>query len=204
MKLYVKNLISPNCKIAAKTEIEKMGLHCISAESGELEIQEEISEEQYYQIKKAFRKFGFELLKDKKSLVVEKIKKVILDSVHYPNEQIKVKFSDHLSNKINCSYRSLAKKFLEVQGTTIEKYLIECKIEKVKKMLLRDELSLTEIAYQLNYSSVAHLSNQFKKVAGKTPSCFKETAAWKRAENENPDNSAFAAHGEDYFLAEAV
>ncbi|MBC7864169.1 MAG: helix-turn-helix transcriptional regulator [Bacteroidia bacterium] len=170
MKLYIKNMVSFSCKVVVKHEIEKIGLHCKSVELGEVETEEDISADQYDQIKTVLQKFGLEFLNDKKSMLVEKIKAAIVESVHYTDEPIKVKFSDYLSARLKCSYWYLAKKFLEAQGTTIEKHMISHKIERVKELLIYNELSLSEIAYKLNYSSVAHLSTQFKKVTGLTPS----------------------------------
>jgi AraC-like DNA-binding protein len=179
MVLYIKNMVSLSCKMAVKFEIEKIGLHCIYVESGEVQTWEDLSDEQLSKLKTALQKAGYELVNNKKNILVEKIKSAIAESVRHPNEPVKTKFSDYLSGKLNCSYRYLAKKFLETQGTTIEKHVISYKIERVKEMLLYDGLSLSEIAFRLNYSSVAHLSSQFKKVTGFTPSDFKEAGSRK-------------------------
>jgi AraC-like DNA-binding protein len=174
MKLFIKNMVSYSCKMVVRLEIEKLDFHCTKVELGEVEIAETISLKQREQLKTALHKFGMELLDDKRNVLIEKIKSVIVEVIHYSDEPMRVKFSDYLSSRLNYSYTYLAKRFSEIQGTTIEKHIISHKIERVKELLAYDELNLTEIAHKLHYSSVAHLSNQFKKVTGLTPSDFKE------------------------------
>lgn len=157
-----------------KQELKKLGLHYTTVELGEVEIMEDISAEQQDQFKIALLKSGLELMDDKKSVLIEKIKNVIVELVHYSEEPLAINFSDHLSQKLNHNYTYLANLFSEVQGTTIEKFIIAHKIERVKELLVYNELNLTEIAYLMHYSSVAHLSAQFKKVTGLTPSHFKQ------------------------------
>jgi len=157
-----------------KSELENLGLHYSSVELGEVEIKENISAEQREQLNIALKKSGLELMDDKKSILIEKIKNVIVEMVHYSNEELKTNFSDYLSEKLHYNYAYLADLFQEVQGTTIEHYIILHKIERVKELLVYDELTLSEIAYLMHYSSVAHLSNQFKKITGLTPSHFKK------------------------------
>jgi AraC-like DNA-binding protein len=159
--------------MVVKSEIEKLGLHYGPVELGEAEIIENISPEQLAILEIALKKSGLELMDDKKSILVEKIKTIIIELVHYSDEQIKVNLSDYISEKLNYDYTYLANLFSEVKGTTIEKFFLSHKIEKVKELIVYDELTLTEIAYRLHYSSVAHLSNQFKKKTGLTPSHFK-------------------------------
>ena len=160
--------------MVVKAELEKLGLHYIVVELGEAEIMESISEEQHDQFKEALLKSGLELLDDKKSVLIQKIKNVIIELIHYSEEPLAINFSDHLSQKLNHNYTYLANLFSEVQGTTIEKFIIAHKIERVKELLVYNELNLTEIAYLMHYSSVAHLSAQFKKITGLTPSHFKQ------------------------------
>jgi len=160
--------------MVVKAELEKLGLHYIVVELGEAEIMESISEEQHDQFKEALVKSGLELLDDKKSVLIQKIKNAIVELIHYSEEPLAINFSDHLSQKLNHNYTYLANLFSEVQGTTIEKFIIAHKIERVKELLVYNELTLTEIAYLMHYSSVAHLSAQFKKVTGLTPSHFKQ------------------------------
>ena len=167
--------------MVVKEELEKIGLHYTMVELGEAEILETISTVQHDQIKSALLKSGLELLDDKKSVLVQKIKSLIVEVVHYSEEPLASKLSEHLSQKLNHDYTYLANLFSEVQGITIEKFFISHKIERVKELLVYNELTLTEIAYKLHYSSVAHLSTQFKKVTGLTPSYFKELGNKKRS-----------------------
>jgi AraC-like DNA-binding protein len=178
-------MVCIRCKMVVKSELEKLGLHYTVVELGEAEIKENLSTEQRDQLNIALKKAGLELMDDKKSMLIEKIKNIIIESVHYSDEQPKVNFSDYLSEKLNHDYTYLANLFSEVEGTTIEKFLIAHKIERVKELLVYDELHLTEIAYKLHYSSVAHLSNQFKKVTGLTPSHFKQLRHKRRIMLEN-------------------
>jgi YesN/AraC family two-component response regulator len=159
--------------MVVKSELEKLGLHYVSVDLGETEIMEEISPEQLTHLSMALKKTGLELLDDKKSILVEKIKTIIIELVHYADEQININLSDYLSEKLNHNYTYLANLFSEVKGTTIEQFYLAHKIEKVKELLVYDQLNLTEIAWKMHYSSVAHLSNQFKKMTGLTPTHFK-------------------------------
>ena len=156
-----------------KAELKALGLHFILVELGEVDIMEDISAEKRLELKKALAMSGLELMDDQKASLIEKIKKVIIEMVHYADELPKIKNSDYLSEKLHYDYTYLANLFSEVAGITIEHYIIEHKIERVKELLMYDELNLTQISYKMNYSSVAHLSNQFKKVTGLTPSQFK-------------------------------
>lgn len=166
-------MVCIRCKMVVKSELEKLGLHYIAVDLGEVEIKEEISAEQQAGLSIALKKYGLELMDDKKSILIEKIKTIIIELVHYTDEQIKINLSDYLSKKLNYNYTYLANLFSEVKGTTIEQFYLAHKIEKVKELLVYDELNLTEIAWRLHYSSVAHLSNQFKKMTGLTPTHFK-------------------------------
>jgi YesN/AraC family two-component response regulator len=159
--------------MVVKYELEKMGLHHTRVELGETEIMEELSAEQRDTLSTSLNKIGLELLDDKKNIMVEKIKTIIIELVHYNEDQIKTNLSDYLAEKLNHNYTYLSNLFAEVKGTTIEKFYLSNKIERVKELLVYDELNLTEIAWKLHYSSVAHLSNQFKKMTGLTPSHFK-------------------------------
>jgi len=166
-------MVCIRCKMVVKSELEKLGLHYNSVELGEADVIEDITPEQLRCLKDALKKTGLELMDDEKSIMVQKIKTVIIELVHYTDDEIKTNFSDYLSKKLNYNYTYLANLFSEVKGTTIEHFYLTHKIEKVKELLVYDELNLTEIAYKLHYSSVAHLSNQFKKMTGLTPSHFK-------------------------------
>ncbi|MCX6300734.1 MAG: helix-turn-helix domain-containing protein [Bacteroidia bacterium] len=173
MKIYIQNMVCIRCKMVVKSELEKLGLHYVTVDLGEAEIMEEISAEQLAKLGIALKKTGLELMDDNNSILVEKIKTVIIELVHYTDEQIKINLSNYLSEKLNYDYTYLANLFSEVKGTTIEQFYLAHKIEKVKELLVYNELNLTEIAWKLHYSSVAHLSNQFKKMTGLTPTHFK-------------------------------
>ena len=167
-------MVCIRCKMVVKSELEKLGLHYISVDLGEAEIKEEISAEQLASLSIALKKTGLELIQDKRNILVERIKTIIIEMVHYTDDQIKTNLSDYLSEKLNYNYTYLANLFSAVKGTTIEQFYLAHKIEKVKELLVYDELNLSEIAWKLHYSSVAHLSNQFKKMTGLTPSHFKK------------------------------
>jgi AraC-like DNA-binding protein len=185
MKLFIKNMVCLRCKMVVKESLQKLGLHYFIVELGEVELKEDLSTEQYKQFRVALRKAGLELMDDKKSMLIEKIKNAIVDLVHYSDEQLRVNLSDYLSIKLHYDYTYLANLFSTVQGTTIEQFFIAHKIERVKELLVYNELNLTEIAYLMHYSSVAHLSTQFKKVTGLTPSRFKMLRNHKRIRLEN-------------------
>ena len=174
MKLYIQNMVCIRCQMVVKAELEKLGIKYVDVKIGEADIMEEISSRQVEQLDIALRKSGLLLMDNKKSILVEKIKNAIIDLVHYTDDQIRSNLSDYLSEKLNYDYTYLANLFSEVKGITIEKFYLTHKIEKVKELIVYDELNLTEIAYKLHYSSVAHLSNQFKKYTGLTPSHFKK------------------------------
>jgi AraC-like DNA-binding protein len=168
------------CKMLVKEELKKLGLHFILVDMGVVDIMENVTPEQRQQIKIELLKSGLELMDDKKAVLIEKIKNVIIEMVHYTDELPKINFSDYLSEKLNYDYTYLANLFSEVQGTTIENFIISHKIERVKELIIYDELNLTEIAWKMHYSSVAHLSNQFKKHTGLTPSHFKNLKEHRR------------------------
>ena len=167
--------------MVVKDELAKLGLHYTTVELGEANILENISVVQHDQFRDALFKSGLELMDDKRSVLIEKIKNVIIELVHYSEEPLVIKFSEFLSQKLHHDYTYLANLFSEVQGTTIEKFFIAHKIERVKELLVYNELNLTEIAYLMHYSSVAHLSAQFKKITGLTPSHFKQLRHKRRS-----------------------
>lgn len=173
-------MVSLRCKLIVKSALEKMGLHYRYVDLGEADIKENLTEKQQEELKKTLLNSGLELMDDKKSILIERIKNVIVEMVHYSEEPLKINFSNFLSEKLGLNYTYLSNLFAEVTGVTIEHYIIAHKIERVKELLLYNELTLTEISYRLNYSSVAHLSNQFKKVTGLTPTYFKSLKHKKR------------------------
>lgn len=174
MKLLIKNMVSLRCKLIVRSELEKLHLHPTMVELGEVEITEELSSEQSQEIKTALLKFGLELMEDKKSMLLEKIKNIVVEMIHYSDEPPMLNFSAYLAEKLNYDYNYLSNLFSEVKGTTIEHFIISHKIERAKELLIYNELTVTEIAEKLHYSNVAHLSNQFKKVTGLTPTFFKK------------------------------
>lgn len=180
MRLYIKYMVSIRCKMVVKEELKKLGLHYVHVDLGEIEILEDLPAEQREQLKMALRKSGLELMDDKKAILIEKIKNAIVEMVHYTEAPLKINFSDFLAEKLQYDYTYLSNLFSEVVGTTIEHFIIAHKIERVKELIVYGELNLTEISYLLNYSSVAHLSNQFKKVTGLTPSHFKKLKQKRR------------------------
>ena len=185
MKLYIKYMVSLRCKMMVKEELKKLGLHYVTVELGEVEIMENITKQQHSQIKAALLKSGLELMDDKKAMLIEKIKNIIIEMVHYKDELPKINFSNYLSEKLNYDYTYLSNLFSETEGTTIEHFILLHKIERVKELIIYDELNLSEIAWKLHYSSVSHLSHQFKKITGLTPTFFKSLKHKKRSTLEN-------------------
>lgn len=181
-------MVSNRCKMAVKDALRKLKLHFVVVDLGEVDIMENINNEQRTQLKLELLNSGLELMDDKRAMLIEKIKNVIIEMVHYSEEAIKINFSDFLSQKLNHDYTYLANLFSEVQGTTIEHFIIVHKVERIKELIIYGELNITEIAWKMNYSSVAHLSNQFKKVTGLSPSHFKQMKNKRRSPIEEIGN----------------
>jgi AraC-like DNA-binding protein len=172
--------------MVVKSELKKLGIHYTSVELGAAEIMENITDEQREELRKGLKCSGLELMDDTKAILIEKIKNIIVELVHYADDEpVKVNFSDYLAKKLDYNYTYLANIFSETTGINIEHFIITHKIERVKELLIYDELTLGEIAYRLNYSSVAHLSNQFKKVTGLTPTFFKQLKDKRRNSLDN-------------------
>ncbi len=178
--LFIKNMVCNRCILVVQNELDKLNLSTKSIKLGEVVLEKPITSEQKNEVENVLIPLGFELIDDKKSRIIEQIKNIIIDIVHHQNNEQKNNLSETLSSGLQLDYNYLSNLFSEIEGTTIEKYFIAQKIEKVKELLVYDELSLSEIAFQLNYSSVAYLSNQFKKVTGLTPSHFKQIGEDKR------------------------
>lgn len=181
-------MVSARCKMLVKEELKKLGLHFI-VDMGVADIMEDITSDQREQIRIALLQSGLALMDDKKAVLIEKIKNVVIEMIHYTDEVPKINFSDYLSEKLNYDYTYMANLFSEVQGITIEKFIITHKIERVKELIIYNEFNLTEIAWRMHYSSVAHLSNQFKKVTGLSPSHFKQLKDKRRSPIEEIGNS---------------
>jgi AraC-like DNA-binding protein len=175
-------MVSLRCKSVVKQELHKIGLHCVNVDLGTIEIRESITDVQRELLRKNLMATGLVLLDDKRKILIAKIKAVIIEMIHYTDELPKVNYSDYISEKLGYDYTYLANTFSEVKGLTIQQFIIINKIERVKELLLYEELNLTEISYKLHYSSVAHLSNQFKKITGLSPSYYKSLKK-KRFEN---------------------
>ncbi|MDA6068373.1 AraC family transcriptional regulator [Flavobacterium sp. AC] len=178
--LFIKNMVCNRCIMVVENELEKLDLDFTNITLGEVTLAKELNPDKRNALEAALIPLGFEVIDDKKSRIIEKIKNSIIDLVHHQDNDTKSNLSDLLSEKLNHDYNYLSNLFSDVEGTTIEKYFIAQKVEKVKELLVYDELSLSEIALRLNYSSVAYLSNQFKKVTGLTPSHFKQIREEKR------------------------
>ena len=192
-------MVSTRCKMLVKVELIKLGLHFILIEMGVVDIMENITTDQRQQLKIALFQSGLELMDDKKAMLIEKIKNVIIEMIHYTDETPKMNFSDYISEKLDYDYTYLANLFSEVQGITIEKFIITHKIERVKELIIYDELNLKEIAWSMHYCSVSHLSNQFKMITGFSPTHYKNLQNKRRSPIEeigNPNNVYFQNSGE--------
>lgn len=182
-------MVSNRCKMLVKDELKKLGLHFIVVDLGEVEIMETINAETLADLKRALLVSGLELMDDKKAVLIEKIKNAITEMIHYTEELPKVNYSDFLSQKLNYDYTYLSNIFSEIKGITIQQFIIINKIERVKELLLYEELNLTEISYKMHYSSVAHLSNQFKKITGLSPSHYMQLKDKRRQPLEEIGNN---------------
>jgi len=178
-------MVSNRCKTAVKEELKKLGLHFVMVDLGEVEIMENISAQQRQQLQAALLDVGLQLMDDKRAVLIEKIKTVVIEMVHHSDEVIKVNFSNFLSEKLHHDYTYLANLFSEVQGATIEQFIISHKVERIKELIMYDELNISEIAWKMNYSSISHLSNQFKKITGLSPTHFKQLKNKKRTPIED-------------------
>jgi copper chaperone CopZ len=174
MKLYIKNMVCGRCKTIVKTELDKLGIHYKAVELGEVIIGKKITGEQHVALYEALQQSGLELIDDHKNALVEKLKSAILDLEHYSDENLKTSFSDYISLIVNENFISLNTLFAEIEGITIEKYIIKRKIELVKELLVYEDLNLAEIAVKMHYSSISQLSSQFKNMTGLTPSHFRQ------------------------------
>jgi AraC-like DNA-binding protein len=185
MKLYVKYMVSPRCKLIVMTELRRLGIRGVVVDLGVAEIVGDITDDQRSRLGNNLLTSGLELLEDPKSILVERIKNVITELIHYSKEVPLQNYSDYISEKLKYDYTYLSNVFSAVNGVTIQQFIILNKVERVKELLLYDELNLTEISYQMHYSSVAHLSSQFKKVTGLTPSYFKKVTHTRQQNLEN-------------------
>ena len=194
MKLYIKYMVSQRCKILVKEVLKKLGLHFVFVELGEVEIMEDMTDSQWLDLKTILLLSGLELMDNKKAILIEKIKSLVIEMIHYSTELPNINYSDFISNKLNHDYTYLSNIFSEAKGITIQQFIIVHKIERVKELIIYDELTISEIAWKLNYSSTAHLSNQFKKITGLTPSHFKTLKNKRRTALEEVGNTENKVH----------
>lgn len=185
MRLYIKYMVSIRCKMVLKEELDKLGIPYSMLDLGIVEVPDSIEPLQLIKLKVALLKSGLKLMDDKKAMLIERIKNVVIEMIHYSEEVPKVNYSEYIREKLGQDYNHMSKIFSEVKGITIEHFIIAHKIERVKELLMYKELNLTQISYMLNYSSVSHLSQQFKKVTGLTPSFFKHIKNQKRISLED-------------------
>jgi YesN/AraC family two-component response regulator len=181
LKIYIKYMVSNRCKLTVKELLKNLGLHFVLVDMGVVDIMENITTFQLEQIRVALLSSGLELMDNKRAVLVEKIKNIVIEMVHFKDETPKVNFSIYLSEKLDYDYTYLSNLFSDVQGITIEKFIIVHKIERVKELIIYDELSLKEIAWNMHYCSVSHLSNQFKMITGFSPSHYKNLKNKRRS-----------------------
>jgi len=185
MKIYVKNMACESCKIFVKDTLKELGISLIKVELGEIETREDVTDDEKIKLNSKIKKAGMELLEKKQGVLIEKIRKCMIDYVAHFDKNQNLKFSVLLSEELNHSYTYLSNCFSEVEATSIEQYIIALKIERIKELIIFDEYTFSEIAHLLNYSSAAHLSTQFKKVTGLTPSHFKALKERRRITIQN-------------------
>jgi AraC-like DNA-binding protein len=185
MKIHIQNMVSLRCKMMVKSELENLGIAYKSIKLGEVLLYEPLTESHRDELKLELRKSGLDLILDQRSVVIEKIVNIIVEMVHYDEEFPNVNFSTYLEEKMNMNYHNLAEIFSKTKGITIEHFIILHKVERIKELIMYDELNLTEISYKLHYSSAAHLSRQFKQVTGLTPTFFKSLSIKNRKNLEN-------------------
>jgi len=173
-------MVSIRCKMIVKAELEKLGIQFSKVELGEVELLGKVSQDQLEKLNVALKLTGLEIMYDTQKILVERIKSIIIELIYINDDQIKINLTDYLCEKLNHNYMYLSRLFSKVMGTTIEQFYLINKMDRVKELLVYDKLSLTEIAFKLNYSSVSHLSNQFKRMTGLTPSHFKNLKSKKR------------------------
>lgn len=188
MKLFIKYMVSQRCKMVVKEELKKMGLHYMVVDLGEVEIMETLQDAQWQILKEALMVSGLELMDDKRTILIEKIIHVIMEMIHVSDELPIINYSNHISDKLNYDYTYLSNLFTEIKGITIQQFIILHKIEKIKELIIYGEMNITEIAWKMNYSSVAHLSNQFKKITGFSPTHFKQLKQKRRTPIEEIGN----------------
>jgi AraC-like DNA-binding protein len=185
MKLYIKYMVSMRCKLVVEEELKKLGLHYVSVDFGVIETVEVLTREQRDQLRMKLFLVGLELLEDKRNVIIEKIKSTVMEIIHNTEESPKANYSDILTGKLGYEYTYLSNLFSEVNGMTIQQFIINQKIEKIKEMLMYSDMNISEISYKMHYSSVAHMSAQFKKVTGHSPTYFRELKLMRESSDGN-------------------
>lgn len=182
LKIFIKNMVCIRCQMIVSSELEKLGIKYGNLVLGEVDLFTQVSQQDLDELDIGLHKYGLELIVDKRAKIIERIKNIIIEQIHYSEAELKINFSELLSDQLHLNYNYLSNLFSEIHGTTIENFIIKHKIERVKELLVYNELNLSEIAWKLNYSSVQHLSNQFKKVTGLTPTFFKKMKNKRRSD----------------------
>ena len=185
MKIHIKHMVSQRCKIVVMQELKKLGLNYITVDLGVVNLSTHLTQEQNLQLKVALAKSGLELIENRKDVVIEQIKTAVIESIYYSENKLKIPFSTYLSNKLNLNYTYLSNIFTESQGFTIGHFIIMHKIEHVKELIQYNELTFSEIAFKMHYSSIGHLSNQFKEITGTTLSFYKTHGQKREINIEN-------------------
>ena len=185
LRLYIKNMVCPRCVMTVRQIFEQLGMPYTNIKLGEVTLTQPLDSQQLAQLSKALEAVGFSLIDDRKSRMIEQIKKLIIQQIHHSSEALNITWADFIADHLNYDYKYLSTLFSSVEGITLEQYIIRQKIERIKELIVYDELTLSEIAFQLGYSSIAHLSSQFKKVTGMTPSQFKNTVERNRKPLDN-------------------
>ncbi|WJJ96412.1 helix-turn-helix domain-containing protein [Algibacter luteus] len=173
--IYIKNMVCPRCILAVSNILQERDIPYVAIKLGEVELTKPLSVETKNLFSKALQDSGFSLINDRKSQLIEQMKTLVVDKIHHSSEELDIKLADYISEKLHLDYKYLSSLFSSVESITFEQYIINQKIERTKELIVYDELTLSEIAFKLNYSSVAYLSNQFKKVTGMTPTQFKNS-----------------------------
>ena len=184
-KLHIKNMVCPRCILAVQQILDKLKYNYKNVNLGEVEFHESLSPEQKDVFEKEIKAIGFELIDDRKSRMIEKIKNSIIQKIHHSNDDLNIKWGDFVSEQLNYDYKYLSMLFSSIESITLEQFIIRQKTERIKELIVYDELTLSEIGYQLGYNNVAHLSAQFKKVTGMTPTQFKKTVENRRKTLDN-------------------
>ena len=191
MKLYIKYMVSQRCKLAVQSELRRLRIRHTNIQLGEIEISDNISPKQRESLRIALCNCGLELMNDKRTILIEKVKNLITEMIHYNDELPRINYSDFISEQTKHDYTYLSNIFSQVKGITIQQFIINHKVERIKELISYGELNMTEIAWKMNYSSVAHLSNQFKKITGFSPSHFKQSQDKQRSPIEEIGSYSF-------------